>query len=82
MRSDLVTTTFPETSSKLGLAKPMRPKTTHGNGTDRGGFTIASNWPDSVPATAGEVAVIETFLSDVLDDLLSRCAPGSVERHS
>lgn len=82
MRSDPASTTRPTIRYRPGVARPVRGKTTRGNETDKIGFTVTSDWPDPVPATGGEAAVIETFLSHLLDDLLARCASGPRDRHS
>lgn len=73
MHSDPATTTRPAIRYRPGVAKPARRKETRGNGADKARFTVTSDWPDPVPATGTEVAVIESFLSHSLHDLLSRC---------
>lgn len=77
MRSDPVDTACPTTRYRPGVARPARRKATRGNDTDKNRFTVTSDWPAPIPATGGEAAVIETYLSHLLDDLLTRCAPGS-----
>lgn len=73
MSSEPATTTRPTIRYRPGVARPVRRKATLGNRTDKARYTVTSDWPDPVPTTGGEVAVIESFLSQMLEDLLSRC---------
>lgn len=82
MRSDLVTTTRPTIRYRPGVARPALRNATRGNETDKARFTVTSDWPDPMPATGAEVAVIESFLSHMLNDLLGRCVSASRDRRS
>lgn len=76
MRADPATTTCPTIRYRPGVARPVRRKATRSNQTDKARFTIISDWPDPVPAMGGEVAVIETFLSEAVSHLLAGIGRG------
>jgi hypothetical protein len=76
MRCDPATTTRPTVRYRPGVARPVRQKATRGNWTDKARFTVTSDWPDSVPATGTEVAVIESFLSEAVTHLLAGIGRG------
>ncbi|CUW92118.1 MULTISPECIES: hypothetical protein [Rhizobium/Agrobacterium group] len=76
MRSDPATTTPPTIRYRPGVARPVRRKATLGNRTDKARFTVTSDWPDPVPATGGEAAVIESFLSEAVSHLLAGIGRG------
>lgn len=82
MHSDPAGTTRPTIRYRPGVPRPSRRKAKCGNETDKSLFTVTSDWPDPVPATGGEAAVVETFLSHLLDDLLARCPSGPRSGHS
>lgn len=61
-----------------GVPKPVRPETSRRRRPHRQRdaairFAVLDDWPDQLPITAGEVAVIETYLGEMLDELLSQC---------
>lgn len=76
MRSDRTGATRPTIRYRPGVLKPVYRKATRGNETDKVRFTVTSDWPDPVPATGGEVAVLETFLSEAVSDLLAGIGRG------
>lgn len=76
MRSEPATTTRPTIRYRPGVARPARRKALHGNPTDKARFTVTSDWPDPVPATGGEVTVIEFFLSEAVSHLLAGIGRG------
>ncbi len=76
MRSDPATTTRPTIRYRPGVARPVRRKATRGNETDKARFTVTSDWPDPMPATGAEVAVIESFLSEAVTHLLAGIGRG------
>ncbi|MFN6985239.1 MAG: hypothetical protein ACK4OI_10385 [Rhizobium oryzihabitans] len=76
MRSEPATTTRPTIRYRSGVARPVRRKATRGDQTDKARFTVTSDWSDPVPATGGEVAVIETFLSEAVSHLLAGTGRG------
>ena len=76
MRSDPATTTRPAIRYRSGVARPVRRKDPRGNETDKARFTVISDWSDPMPATGGEVAVIEGFLSEAITHLLTRIGRG------
>lgn len=82
MRSDPATTTRPTIRYRPGVARSVRRKATRGNETDKARFPVTSDWPDPTPATGAEVAVIESFMFHMLNDLLARCVSASRDRRS
>lgn len=76
MRSDAAAMTRPTIRCRPGVARPVREKATRGGRTDKARFTVTSDWPDPLPATGGEVAVIETFLSEAASHLLTGIGRG------
>lgn len=84
MNSDLPASPRPDIRYRPGVPKPVRSRTTRGHRDDKP-LEVFADWPEHMPVTAGEVWVIETYLSDRLDGLLARCtsAPAiSVPRQS
>jgi len=63
-----------------GVAKHARPEASRRRRSPRRQrdtairYAVLDDWPDRLPATAGEVAVIETYLGEMLDELLSQCS--------
>lgn len=76
MRSEPATTTRPTIRYRPGVARPVRRNATRGNQTDKARFTVIDDWPDPMPATGGEAAVIETFLSEAVSHLLAGIGRG------
>jgi|GEM_PF-4727424 len=62
-----------------GVAKPVRPETARRRRPSRQRDTVIrcdvlSDWPEKIPVITAEVTVIETYLSGMLDELLSQCS--------
>ncbi len=71
MRSDPVTATRPAIRYRPGVERPTRSNAApRDNRDDKARFVVANDWPDAMPVTGGEVAVIEAFLASAIDELL------------
>lgn len=73
MRSDPVPSIRPTVRYRPGVARPAPRRPVSDITADKARFTVVSDWPDPVPVMDGEAAVIETYLSSLVDELLARC---------
>lgn len=72
MRSDAVPSIRPTVRYRPGVARPARIRPVSDITADKARFTVVGDWPDPVPVMDGEAAVIETYLSRFVDELLAR----------